>query len=208
MLTVALDPGHPSHENDRGAVVPNLVESDYTIQFARFLKLRVEHSAEPFCVELLRHRQDEVVTLEERGARSHECKADLVLCIHVNSYTTDKLHGAMAFYWPGDEIGRELGDVWLDATLPPLHVRGRRSMAADPSRPGDEWLSRARAVLEPHDAIAVLLELGFCSHPGDLAALLDPATQSAMVASVQVMLARFRQMHERACWPSPINVGV
>jgi len=201
MLTIALDAGHPSRPGDQGCVVNGLVESDYTIAFCRFLAARIRHSAEPFRPVLIRERNDEVLPLAERGARSHQCAADLVLCVHVNSYTTDQLHGAMAFYWPGDKMGCELGDTWLHATLPPLAVNGRRAIAADPSRPGDEWLRRARAVLEPHEARAVLLELGFASNPTDHEALQDPATQSAMVASVMVMLARYRQIEERACWP-------
>jgi N-acetylmuramoyl-L-alanine amidase len=199
MLTIAIDPGHGGES--KGAVVPELVEADYVINFARFLALRLKHSAEPFEVHLLRERNDETVSLAERGRRSKEIGADLVVSIHVNAGPDQRQGGAMAFYWPGNEHGWEVCDAWLRAMPPPLYT-ARRSFAADPSLPGDEWLSRARNVLEPHECTSVLWELGYCTNKKDLDALLDPATQSAMVSACLVGLARFRQLAERSCQPA------
>lgn len=194
MLKLCIDPGHGGA--DRGAVSPDgvLVEADYTMSLARFLAARVKHSSESIEVGFTRSRDDESVTLTERGQRSRDQGADLVLCLHVNAGPV-QLHGGMTFYWPSNIYGQEIADHIQRSFPKPLYYQTRGPIpATDDKSPGDDWLRRARNVLAPHRATAVLVEVGFLSNPVDLAALLEPAIQSGIVAALMCGLATARHL--------------
>ena len=191
---IALDPGHPPH----GTKALGLVESVYTWEMANFVKSRLDHSGEPFEVQLLRLAVDEAVNLDERGRRSEAFGAELILHLHVNWNNRSDVHGCEAYYWPGNLVGQEVGDSVLRAMSDVLRHPSRVAMAArDTSAPEDDWLRNARAVMEPHAATSCLVELGYCSSPRDLRALLSPAVQSAICAALMVGVACYRVIRER-----------
>jgi len=196
-IDVVLDPGHGG--NDPGACVPGLTEAEYNLCFANWLRLRIEHTAEPFRVHMLRRRMDDNPSLAERGRMSAELNADLVLSIHVNAHHEPHAHGGLCFHWPGNSVGGSVGDAISRAFPIPLLRRIAVGLpATDNPGPEDDWLQRPRNVIGPHKATAVLVELGFMTHAGDLAALNDEATKAGMIVACLAGLARFRQLYEAA----------
>lgn len=195
MQTLIFDPGHPTKVGDRGAVVPGFVESDYTLPFCRRLMHAVSRLGFGVACGMTRSRADEVVGLGERGVRSHDANADLVISVHVDWYEETKHHGSTAFYSPGDSVGMAICEQFLRSVPAPLHVNGREPYCADPELPKQGWMKNARNVLDPHKR-AVLFEVGYCSNPCDLEALRSEAIVDGLVLASLSAIARWRQLTE------------
>lgn len=193
-LLVAVDPGHPSYPGDTGAVVPGLVESEYTWEAAHSLQIHMRECVPGVEVRLLRASKDEVVSLPERGRRSAEMGADLVMSLHVDSSESDALRHASGYYWPSNLAGYEVSTAIVRAMPHPLNRRSGQGVFPAREGPRDQWLARARAVMQVHRATSVLIELGYCSHPEDLAALLDSTTQTGIMLALMAGIVRFQQL--------------
>lgn len=214
-LTVGIDAGHGGSSS--GAIWPvfspepgwsettrqvkldehranaGFVEANLNLCFARYLHSRIEHSGEPVKAVLIRHREDEALTQKARGALSTALGCQLVISIHHNAGSPAQ-RGAECYHWPGNLMTSVVGDAILDAMPPPLRRHGRRSFAAiDTTKPDDDWIRRARAVLSAHACPVVLVEIGYLTREDDRAAISDPATQAAICSALEVGVARWRQ---------------
>ena len=210
MITIALDPGHPSREGNLGATVPGMVEADETLGWCRYIHRHVAHSCEPMSSFLVRSRADEVVSLEERGQRAIDGHADFALAIHINAWHTEAQSGAGTYYAPGDSVGRDVADTILRCMPDPLARRTRVAIAADPSNQLDKWLEAPLAVLEPYRKRlipAVLLEVGFMTHGGDYEAMRDPSIQFGVLAACLSGFARARLLMPSATYAPFAGIG-
>jgi N-acetylmuramoyl-L-alanine amidase len=161
---------------------------------ANLLSTWITHLCEPFDVMLTRAAA-EPTSLEERGNRTNIWQADFCLHLHVNAAPGNRhQHGAEAYYWPGNAIGREVSDAILRAMPPPLHVGRMATSVGDKPGSQDDWLKNARAVMEPHACPSALIEIGYSTNLVDLDTMLDPAAQSAICSALLCGVLRLRQM--------------
>lgn len=194
-MILAVDPGHPSYEGDTGAVAPGLEEYRYTWEMAHLLRAHLGHCLPQVEVVLLRAAVDEVVSLDERGRRSAEARANLVMSLHVDSEVTSHSRRAAGYYWPGNSAAADICDAVVRCMPHPLHrPYGHGVFAARHGTGADLWLRRARAVLAVHKATSVLIELGFCSNPVDLVGLLDGNTQTGIALALMAGVVRSLQL--------------
>ena len=208
-IKVALDAGHPSRWRTdadgnktphNGAEVSGMVEADYTLSLARYTHRAIGFIGEPVDSYLPRSKPDEVVSLDDRGARAHVARCDFAIALHVNWWHTEAQRGAQAYYVPGDDIGASVADTILRCMPAPLS-RVRSAFAADPSNPQDSWLEAPLAVLAPYrkrEIPAALIEVGFMTHRIDFVALHDPACQFGMLAALLAGIAHARTLLPRA----------
>lgn len=194
-MIIAIDPGHPTREGDRGATAPGLVEHEYTWALARSLVAYMRHCLPSAETVLLRSAIDEVVSLAERGHRSAEAGADLVLALHVDSEATGHMRRASGYYWPGNETGALVAETVVRSMPSPL-TRSHGGIYAAKDNRVDKWLLNPRAVIEVHKATAALVECGFASNHRDLMALLDNATQIGINLALMSGIVRFTQLVE------------
>lgn len=191
-MTIALDPGHGGHRP--GAIRGDFVEAPYVLEFAYYLGARLRRGPEPVDVHLVREH-DEDIPLYERGAITKSIRPDLILSFHVNASVDPKLRGLITFYWPGNPLGREVATAIARATPEPLY-RERSAVFAATDEPGehDDWLERPRAVLAPHKATAVLVELGYMSNAVDASALKCRTIRHGLAVAVEAGIARARHL--------------
>jgi N-acetylmuramoyl-L-alanine amidase len=162
---------------------------------ARELKHAIEWGAVPAKPILLRTRNDEALTLRERGKLSEKHGCQLLISIHTNAYHTDELRGGLVFHMPEDRIGEAVGSVVARCLPNPLYRRSSYSIAAtDRPTMDDDWLQAPRNVLENHTMPAILVELGYMTNPVDLAVLCSPAGRNGLVLAMMAGIVEFQRL--------------
>jgi N-acetylmuramoyl-L-alanine amidase len=182
-------------EVDRAVKEATIVEAEYALSMVHFVASWLRHSAEPFVVELTRCKPTDGPTLDERGARTEALGADLVLSLHVDANPSEHEHGAVCYYWPGNAVGLEVAHAIAEA-MPSVLRTGKVFATTDNPDPKDDWLKRARNVLKPHKATAVLVEVGRLTSEVDRPALLNSPVQSGIALAIITGVIRYRVLRE------------
>lgn len=177
---IVVDPGHGGI--DPGCHRGGILEKELTLRVALILAERLtERGAEVTLTretdtelshltqsEPTRHGRDlaaRVLIAEERGA-------ELLVSLHVNAASSPSLGGAIVFHHQGSERGRLLAQAILER-LEPV-VPGNQSGVL----PRDFYILR-RASMP-----AVLVELGFLTHPRDREKLLSEEGRAHMAEAI------------------------
>ena len=218
-FVVVVDPGHGG-EKDGALSVDGRHEKDLTLQIARLLKKKLEKQGARV---VLTRSKDETVDLPRRAAIANAEEADLFVSLHLNSMpggpgskargietyflsadATDAAASAVAARenadrlrtGPTDTVGGILEDLEDQANLAEssrlahaVHgalVRGTGSPDRGVKQAPFHVLAGARMA-------AVLLELGFVSHPVEGKELARPARQEAIAGAVASGIAAWRK---------------
>jgi N-acetylmuramoyl-L-alanine amidase len=218
-FVVVLDPGHGG-EKDGALSVEGRREKDITLQIARLLRKRLEKQGARV---VLTRSEDVTVDLPRRAAIANAEEADLFVSLHLNSMpggpgssargietyflsadATDASASAVAAREnadrprsdPTDTVGGILEDLEDQANLAEssrlaqaIHgalVRGTRAPDRGVKQAPFHVLAGARMA-------AVLLELGFVSHPVEGKELARPARQEAIASSIAAGIAAWRR---------------
>ncbi len=154
-MRVFLVPGHGGH--DPGAIGPTgLREADVALQVAGILAPMLE----PLPVKVSR----DACTYISPDAQRRDADAwgaDLVVAIHCNAAVNPSAQGVEVFTWPGQSESDILAD-WIIAKLG--RMRSKLGPARKDTADGDGDKEARFAVLGTK-APAVLVEMGFISHP-------------------------------------------
>jgi N-acetylmuramoyl-L-alanine amidase len=192
-LIIACDPGHPSYKGDMGGGTSpcgRIVECDYTMHIARMLNTSLA-SENDIGLHLLRSRNDEVVSLKERGKRASSVNADLVLSIHVNSAPNSSWSGGIIFYWPGNVVGAKVAEQIAHSWPASLRRDPPTVEMADRHMYPGVW-----AVLGAYEQTAVLAECGFATNRHDVDLMVEPTVQEQIVGALHQGIRRFKQISE------------
>jgi len=190
MIKLGIDAGHGGTDLGATRIDFPVTEADYNISIARNLLSAVVGL--PFEPHMIRQRNDETLSLRDRGERSIALELDLVLHIHVNAHHDPGIHGGLLFHWPDNRRGSSMGDAIARALPKALYRRSPWSIpATDYPTPNDNWLQRPRAVMQHHKCTTVLIELGYMSNSGDAVALQSEAIQHGLVIAMLAGLADY-----------------
>ncbi|WP_169302517.1 N-acetylmuramoyl-L-alanine amidase [Ammonifex degensii] len=185
---IVVDPGHGGP--DPGVVRGGVREKDITLAVAQRLSHFLRQAgaevvmtrekdrdlADPDLWDMKeRKRQD----LERRIALANRLRADAFLSLHVNSFEEADEYGAQTFYQAGSEESRRLAEA-IQQELQFLLGNTERLPKA-----GDYLVGRLARMP------AVVVEIGFLTHPEEKRLLQDPAYQSKVAFAVYAGLARF-----------------
>jgi len=192
-----------------GAAVSEMIEADYNLSLCRQVKSVMGRITNSVICPMTRTRNDEVVSLDERGKRAYGERADFVVCVHVDKWSDSKLHGASSYYAPSDGTGEAVADVILRSMPPPLYRREAKPTEAQPDtgREKDRWLQAPLNCLSPfvnRGIPACLIECGFMSNDDDLKALLDPEIQMCITMAIINGLMFAKSILQRASWAREI----
>lgn len=176
---VVIDPGHGGA--DPGAVsASGLLEKDVTLAIALELERLLERAgvyvhmtrrddrdlADPQAP--IRKSQD----LSRRVAVATGSGADVFISVHANSYPSPLWSGAQTFYYPNRDTDRRLAER-IQARLI-AHLGPNRRQAAS----GDYYVLREATVP------AVVVEVGFLSHPEESIRLGSPDYQRRVAEAI------------------------
>ncbi len=172
---VVIDAGHGGV--DTGAVSSNgLFERDINLQIAK--KLGQMLSVVGVSVVYTRTTQDALFNDFSHGHKLKDMKArieiikkanpNLVISIHLNSFTDSSAHGAQVFYKPHDDFSQELSQHIQDLFL--KNISGSRKNSMN----GDFY------ILNYSPSSAILVECGFLSNPEEERLLSTPSHQEKL----------------------------
>jgi N-acetylmuramoyl-L-alanine amidase len=164
---VVIDPGHGGI--DGGAGGGGMLEKEIVLDIAlRTERLLLQAGVPVLLTRAIdvdlggandrhRHRRD----LQYRTRLANECRASLLVSLHVNSSRTPAESGMLIFYQHGSAPSRDAGVFLMEAL--------RRSGLHSRQEPA--YANRRFHVLRASKAPAVLVELGFITNAGDRAKL-------------------------------------
>ena len=186
MGIIVIDPGHSG--SDPGASDPAGQISEAKLVLPYALELGAALTRRGHNVLLTRHAE-ETVSLSERAALANEAKADLFISVHANASTSPHAKGPWSIHAKGSERGRSMAETCQKALAGVLGGRGNAVYPDGSPQVGHRTLAVLRQTKMP----AVLLELGFMTHRGDLVQLMDQATPhcvaEALAAAIDAELA-------------------
>lgn len=194
LLRVLHDPGHGGRNS--GVVIGELVEKDYTLQFAK----DVYKACQCFNLrQALTRSLDDDATFGERNSIAEGMDADLVLIYHINAIYHDNgdpnpdVDGLMTFVMPGMERSKQTAEAIGRAAPRDLLRRKPKPIPVSAA----DWTSRAHSCLKAYkDRDAVLIELGFATSPIDRGVLLSDDSRIALVSAIMCGVGRFCELSE------------
>jgi len=96
LRVVVLDPGHGG--SDAGVAVPGVVEKDLTLRLARLLKVELERRLSARVV--LTREDDRKLSVDQRAEKANRARADLVLSLHFDGFSSPAARGATVYCPP------------------------------------------------------------------------------------------------------------
>lgn len=209
-LRVTLDPGHGGE--DEGAVYSGVVESKLVLAITEKLYKRLKHDKQ-FAVQILRHKEV-AIELEDRVKKSNQFHSDLFVSIHANANPNPRANG-IEFYiqnqLPVDqetlflahkeydqedsEQARPQGDV--ESILYDLKKSHKilksyqvsSFMRKNWSNSQDKLIRQGPFYVLSHNEIpAVLVEVGYLSHPQERKKLTQNDYQERLAKKIHFAL--------------------
>lgn len=179
--TVVIDSGHggfdPGKESNDG-----ILEKDINLKIAYELKGLLEQSG----VTVIMTRTDDnglyqesdsnkkIADMKKRCSIIDECKADIVVSIHQNSYQSPEVRGAQVFYYKHSAEGKKLAQF--------LQKSFKENL--DPDNKRQEKSDSTYYMLLHTSAPTVIAECGFLSNPQEAAKLNTPEYQKQVAAAL------------------------
>jgi len=190
--TIVVDPGHGG--TDPGAVgTAGTLEKEVALAIGKKLALLFQQGGAKVVLTRDRDRDlggpENLTKAEELKRRvqvAHEAKADLLISIHLNHFSDRSEYGAQAFYQHGSAEGKKLAEQIQPQLNAFLIDSGRQALA------GDFYLSRNAKIP------AVIVEVGFLSHPEEERKLKEDAYQSKAAWAIYRGTVNYLQARENA----------
>lgn len=172
--TIVIDPGHGGEDPGKVGINGEL-EKDINLQIA----MKVRDLLADAGIQVIMTREDDrmlagenssskkTADLKERIRIIDEAKADFVVSIHQNSYTSSDVHGAQVFYYSHSEEGKRAAEIMQNALLA-VEAENHRSAKANDSY---YLLTRTKAPV-------IIVECGFLSNLDEAEKLIDEEYQT------------------------------
>ena len=180
MPTVAIDAGHGGIDGGASGGVSGVKESDINLAIAK--KLKEIFSRGGFSVVMTRSGEAGLYgvlskgfkrrDMEARVAIVNRSRADILISVHLNTFSDSSLSGAQVFYRAGDRRGMELAKCVQNS----LNDNNEREKKRSPLA-GDYY------ILNETFIPAVICEYGFLSNPEDEKLLLSEDYQQKIAYS-------------------------
>lgn len=158
--TIVLDAGHGGR--DGGSVgINGTIEKEINLEYVILLKDKLVEKG--YRVELTRKNNDGLYSEFAKNKKTSDMRArmniiknanpNLVISIHMNSFSDKLVNGAMAYYRKGDSASKICADLIQKSLATYCYAKG------DSGKVGDYYLLNASYYT------AVLIECGFISNP-------------------------------------------
>lgn len=176
---IVIDAGHGGIDGGVTGVKSGVKESDLNLMISK--QLYELFKSNGFNVVMTRSTVDGLYgdtskgfkrrDMEARRKIIEEAKADLVISIHMNSYSASYRHGAQVFYQKNKANGKNFADVMQS-------VLNKKLNQTNLNLGGDFYICRET------DAPSVIVECGFLSNPNDEALLLTKEYRTTLANAI------------------------
>lgn len=196
-LIVLLDPAHGGDDN--GVVHDSFREKDVTLQLARLIQ---EEAGKRQDIQIhLTRTGDKSISIAERVKLAETMKADCLLSLHINAGFANKANG-YELYFPGfDKTANDTGDskaivkdMLRNKSLNSSVLLFQHLQAALETvftRKGRGLRGASCPLLGRLNIPALVLEVGFVTHPGDRKYLTDRKNQRTIAKVILKGLADY-----------------
>lgn len=181
VYSVVIDPGHGG--NDPGKIgVNDELEKDINLKISLKLKKILEDSGIKVTVTRESDKalsdpgagNKKVSDLKNRMAIVEKSKADILVSIHQNSYTSSSVKGAQVFYYSRSEKGKILSEIIQQNICENVDKKNSRTAKAN-----DNYY-----ILLHSTCPAVIVECGFLSNYEEAAKLSDEDYQQEIAEAI------------------------
>lgn len=186
---IIIDPGHGGF--DPGAWRGDLLEKDITLAISQ--KLQQHLSQAGAMVVMLREEDKDLAgeqfqgslkerkrqDLKARVEEANRLQADLYISIHTNADPSPRWYGAQTFYNAGSEESKMMAEC-VQAELIRILANTKRK-----AKTGDYFITDKTTMP------AIIVEVGFLSHPAEAKLLNDPAYQNKVAYAVFSGIANY-----------------
>ncbi len=198
-MKIAVDPGHGMSNRspgvyDSGATGPlgGVTHEEATVTLLYGAALKDAFVTAGHAVFMTRMTRDDPAPVGLRAKRAEQAGCDVFVSLHLNQYDDPSANGLEVLYRDDEDAAFALAvrNALVKATgLKPRPIVQRTDLA----------------VLK-FQGPAILIELGFISHPWDLEELLDPQTRDVVVRTiVDQVVALFAKQAQNPDKPTPRN---
>jgi N-acetylmuramoyl-L-alanine amidase len=200
LKTVALDPGHGGDES--GARGPTgALEKAVCLDLARALADLLKNRYQV----VLTRSDDYNVDLRQRTAVANNRRADMMISIHCGAGFLHTASGMAVYYWKPERLSDDPSPVpgslspnrWDQTQLP--YLAGSRTLAAEMQHAlqqsaGSDMVRVYQApllVLQGAAMPAILIEIGYITHPATEKDLMSPQWRQQLARSIRVGIENF-----------------
>lgn len=187
-LVIVIDPGHGGR--DPGKVgIDQILEKDINLSIALKLKNLLEQND----IKVVMTREEDIGLYNEGDSNKKradmyarvniikECKADMAISIHQNSFTEEYVKGAQVFYYSKSEQGKQLAELLQKQILETIADGNHRKIKSN-----DDYY-----MLKNTDCPLVIVECGYLSNIREAGLLMDDNYQEKMAYAMHLALMRF-----------------
>lgn len=173
-LLVVVDPGHGGFDPGTSGV-SGTRESELNLEVAKCLKGELEDRGAE--VIMTRESDDDGLgethddSLKGRRRIIEENDPDLVICVHMNSFSDPDVSGPLVLFAPGAQQGKEFADI-MQQTL-------NEALGGDGTARSEDLY-----VLESGDQPAILVECGFITNAKEEKNLKKPEYQTKIAKAI------------------------
>ena len=180
-VEVVLDPGHGA--SDPGKIGINQApEKDINLKIAKKVQSRLEKEGIKVAItrekdEMLAKESDTNKKIQDMKARvqlMNENSPKLVVSIHQNSYTDEKIHGAQVFYYAQSAEGKQAAEIMQKALLK-VDADNKRQAKANSTY----------YILKRTKPPTIIVECGFLSNPEEAKLLVSDAYQEKLADAIE-----------------------
>lgn len=177
---VVLDPGHG--ETDPGKIgINQALEKDINLKIAKKVKTRLEKEGVQVVMtrekdEMLAKESDTNKKIQDMKARvqlMNETSPKLVVSIHQNSYTDERIHGAQVFYYAQSTEGKTAAEIMQKALLK-VDESNKRQAKADSTY----------YILKRTKPPTIIVECGFLSNSEEAELLVSDEYQEKLADAI------------------------
>lgn len=185
-LVVCIDAGHGGRDGGCVGTVTGAKESDLALSISK--KLADYLTKNNFAVVMTRENENGLYgdgknkkqeDMEARKKIINSSNADLVISIHLNSFSDSSVCGAQVFYDASDDNSKKFAED-VQATLSGMLASSNKQV-----KTGDFFLLQCR------DVPSVLVECGYLSNPNEEALLITDRYQQKVAYSLYCGVLKF-----------------
>ena len=185
--TIVLDPGHGGY--DPGTVYGSILEKDINLYICQSLKKNLEDAGLKviltrngdynYAIKGLHGLDAKRYDLKKRVELAQEEKADILICVHVNSVRKTEYQGAETFFHPSSQEGKTLALAIQEEflTIPDMKKRiAKMSLCY---------------MLRCSKMPAVLVEVGYLSNPVERKRLLEDKYRALLAEKISEGVVKY-----------------
>ncbi len=188
--TVVIDPGHGGADPGSIGYKTKVKEAELNLKLSKMLQKKLEDAG----INIVMTRETEAALADGSGKsfkkRDMELRKELikqvrpnmVISLHMNSYTKHNLRGAQVFYDKTSDISKQIADSIQEEFIKGL-IRGNKCTS-----PGDYFMLKCTS------APSVIVECGFLSNEEEEKLLLDETYQDKIVNCIYLGIVKFLQI--------------